>query len=127
MSAQKEVKTIDVTNLKVIKTLSLPVFRQKTGEENYVVLKSKFFDGKEGRPDDQGEVKQGADVIRVIDLQGDTSQEMELLANSVFRNTLEKAFPENDYVDQAIRFTKSKVDGKRYFAYAIDLIENPLK
>lgn len=122
----KENKAFDPSQLKVVKKITIPTIQQEDGKDYYVVLKSKFYDGKDRVDPKTGELGKFADVIRVIDLEGDHTEEKELIANTILRSQIEKAFPEHSYVDVAIRFRREKVAGKRYKDYSIDAIENPL-
>lgn len=108
---------------KIIKKVTMPLLKQQIDVPIFVRVDGAIYVGKELKGDKAGE--KPADIMHVTDL---TSGEvMQYLVPSVVKSTLEEEYANEAYVGKCFALTKhNKKEGKRYFTFSIDEIENPL-
>lgn len=95
------------------KQVIIPLLKLVENVAVIVTITSEFFTGK--KVDDK---KEAAILCRVADPA--TGETYEMIANTVFRSTLEEAYPKGSYVGKTFQITKLPArEGKNYNGFKI--------
>lgn len=110
------------------KLLTRPTLKMVEGTPRYVKIEAPIFIGKEmkSRKADAADAKkrEPAHVANVIDLE--TGEPAQIICSAVVLSTLNDEYPSEAYVGKCFAITKlAKRDGKDYFGYKVEEIEEP--
>jgi hypothetical protein len=109
----------------IVKHVTLPLLKQQDGVEIYFAITSLIEESKQVAQKKGETIMEAANVFKLVNLE--TGEEMEMIANSVLKSTLEENYPDGEYLNKAFAVTRhAKEKGKRYNTYSVTEIVNPL-
>lgn len=112
---------------KKVKNLTLDVLKFVVDEPRYVKITGPIHLGKEqkkGKGDDEGKSREPAHLATCVNL--DDGAECQIIVSAVVLSVLTDEYPNESYVGKCFEITKKKrVEGKQYFPYGVQEIEDP--
>lgn len=113
-----------MTQFKRVKNLTLDVLKFVEGEARHVKITAAMHIGKEQKADTDGKKREPAVLANCINL--DDGAECQIIVSAVVKSTLNDEYPNDGYVGRCFAITKkSRVQGKQYFPYGVEEIEDP--
>jgi hypothetical protein len=111
-----------MSRVKVVKSVTLPILKQADGVPYYVRVTGAIFLGKQLKGEGEEAKQEPAHLMNITNLE--TGEDMQMIANTVMKSSLEEEYPENGYVGKCFQIERKAAGaGKRYKAYSIQEIE----
>lgn len=112
---------------KRIKNLTLDILKFVENEPRHVKITGPIHLGKEqkkGKGDDDDKKREPAHLASCINL--DDGAECQIIVSAVVFSVLTDEYPNESYVGRCFAITKkNRVQGKQYFPYGVEEIEDP--
>jgi hypothetical protein len=111
---------------KKVRNLTLDILKFVENEPRNVKIVGPIHLGKEQKDKDPTKKRDPAHLAPCIDL--DTGAECQIIVAAVVLSVLNDEYPNEAYVGKCFEITKkSRVEGKQYFPYGVQEIEDPGK
>jgi len=120
-TTQAKKAAFDPSNVKVVKAVTLPILKKADDQPIFVTITSPIILGKQMAAKEGEAAQEPAHLCNVINLE--TGEEMQMIANTVLRGSLDETYPKESYVNKSFKIVQMKVPGKRYKNYSMFEIE----
>lgn len=115
----------DPSAVKVVKAVTLPVFKQQDNVTLYVKILEPIFTGKEIKAKDGEKAMEPARIANVMN--HETGEVGQLICNKVLESSLAEAYEKNTYVGKSFAITRLAGEkgssGRKYKSYKVVEIE----
>ena len=110
-----------MTEYKKIRTVARPLLTLPDGEPAALRVDAPMFVASAGRKPREGFAP--PTLMFVTDVE--TGLEGQIMVNQVLEDLINESYPEESYVGKFFLVTRHKLDGKKYYTFDLDEIENP--
>jgi hypothetical protein len=114
-----------LSQFETVKHVTLPLLQKKDGDPLYIKCTGKIFKAdplKPGRAGSEASAKKEPPYLMEIINLAD-KRPYQIIVNEVLRESLNKAYPNDSYVDRLFSMVQKQIEGKKYKTYEITEIK----
>src|SRR5216684_5393072 len=112
------------TQFKRVKNLTLDLLKFVENQPRHVKITGAIHLGKDQKTDKEGKKREPAHLAPCINL--DDGAECQIIVAAVVLSVLNDEYPNEAYIGRCFEIVKkNRVEGKQYFPYGVEEIEDP--